>query len=53
METPSVTMTVMEWVSAMFVPTVPSSPMTWNLEIESNVKVPGLAVEKSYAVDTV
>ena len=48
METPSVTMTVMEWVSMMFVPMVPSSPATWNLE-----KVPGPAVEKLYAVDTV
>ena len=49
-----------EWPLTTFVPavldvvlTLPSSPITWNLETGSKVKVPGPLTEKSYRDDTV
>ena len=49
-----------EWPLMTFVPevsgvvsTLPSSPITWNLETGSKVKVPGPLAERSYRDDTV
>ena len=45
--------TVIETERAMLAPMVLLTPMVWNFETGSKVKVPGPAAENSYTADTV